>query len=123
MIQGEALPICQPSQKLLEVLPEFSSKRLGCLLVVGPEGKFQGIYTDGDLRRSLQAFGSDVMQKTIEELMTRSPISTKADVLAWDALKLMQKDPKRWIMVLPVIEEDKVVGLIRMHDIIHTGIA
>jgi arabinose-5-phosphate isomerase len=63
------------------------------------------------------------MQKTIEELMTRSPISTKSDVLAWDALKLMQKDPKRWIMVLPVIEDEKVVGLIRMHDIIHTGIA
>jgi arabinose-5-phosphate isomerase len=123
MIQGDALPICQPSQKLKEVLPEFSAKRLGCLLVVDPEGKFQGIYTDGDLRRSLQSFGSDVMQKTIGDLMTRSPISTEANVSAWDALKLMQKDPKRWIMVLPVVEEEKVVGLIRMHDIIHTGIA
>lgn len=123
MIQGESLPVCRPSQKLLEVLPEFSSKRLGCLLIVSPEGKFQGIYTDGDLRRSLQTFGSEVMQKTIEELMTRAPISIHADVLAWDALKLMQKDPKRWIMVLPVTEEDKVVGLVRMHDIIHTGIS
>jgi arabinose-5-phosphate isomerase len=123
MVQGHALPLCKPSQKLLEVLPEFSSKRLGCLLVVDPQGQFQGIYTDGDLRRSLQAFGSDVMQKTIEELMTRAPISTQSDVLAWDALKLMQKDPKQWIMVLPVVEEQKVVGLIRMHDIIHTGIA
>ncbi len=123
MIQGEALPLCRPNQKLLEVLTEFSAKRLGCLLVVDGQGKFQGIYTDGDLRRSLQAFGSDVMQKTIEELMTRSPISTQSDVLAWDALKLMQKDPKRWIMVLPVVEEEKVVGLVRMHDIIHTGIA
>jgi arabinose-5-phosphate isomerase len=63
------------------------------------------------------------MQKTIGDLMTRSPISTEANVSAWDALKLMQKDPKRWIMVLPVVEEEKVVGLIRMHDIIHTGIA
>ncbi|HEX4839507.1 MAG TPA: KpsF/GutQ family sugar-phosphate isomerase [Rhabdochlamydiaceae bacterium] len=123
MIHGQALPICQPAQKLLDVLPEFSSKRLGCLLVVDPQGKFQGIYTDGDLRRSLQAFGSDVMHKAIEELMTRRPISTQVDVLAWDALKLMQKDPKRWIMVLPVLEKEKVVGLIRMHDIIHTGIA
>ena len=123
MVQGGDLPLCRPSQKLLEVLSEFSSKRLGCLLIVGPEGEFQGIYTDGDLRRSLQAFGSEVMQKTIEELMTRSPISIQSDVLAWDALKLMQRDPKRWIMVLPVIEEEKVVGLVRMHDIIHTGIA
>ena len=123
MLKGESLPLCLPHQTLQEVLPEFSAKRLGCLLVTDPSGQFQGIYTDGDLRRSLQSFGSDVMQKTIGELMTRAPISTQADVLAWDALKLMQKDPKRWIMVLPVIEEDKVVGLIRMHDIIHTGIA
>ena len=48
------------------------------------------------------------MQKTIEELMTRSPISVQADFLAWDALKLMQKDPKRWIMVLPVVEGEQV---------------
>lgn len=123
MIQGEALPFCSPSQTLQEVLPEFSSKRLGCILVVDEGQKFQGIYTDGDLRRSLQALGSEVMQKKIGELMTRSPIATQSDVLAWDALKLMQKDPKRWIMVLPVLEQDRVVGLVRMHDIIHTGIA
>ena len=122
MIQGDSLPLCLPTQKLKDVLPEFSSKRLGCILVTDETGKFQGIYTDGDLRRSLQTLGSDIMQKTIGELMTRAPISTYRDVLAWDALKLMQKDPKRWVMVLPVIEDDKVVGLVRMHDIIHTGI-
>lgn len=123
MVQGESLPFCLPSQTLQEILPEFSSKRLGCILVIDEQEKFQGIYTDGDLRRSLQALGSEVMQKTIGELMTRSPIATQSDVLAWEALKLMQKDPKRWIMVLPVLEENKVVGLVRMHDIIHTGIA
>jgi arabinose-5-phosphate isomerase len=123
MIHGQSLPLCLPSQKLQEVLPEFSSKRLGCILIVDEQNKFQGIYTDGDLRRSLLALGSEVMRKTIGELMTRSPISTQREVLAWDALKLMQKDPQRWIMVLPVIEGEQVVGLVRMHDIIHTGIA
>ncbi len=123
MVQGESLPFCLPSQTLQEILPEFSSKRLGCILINDEAGTFQGIYTDGDLRRSLLVLGSDVMQKTIGELMIRSPISTQSDVLAWDALKLMQKDPKRWIMVLPVLDGIRVVGLIRMHDIIHTGIA
>lgn len=122
MLQGESLPVCLPSQTLQEVLPEFSAKRLGCLLVADETGAFQGIYTDGDLRRSLQSLGPHVMQKTMQELMTRNPIATQRDMLAWDALKLMQKDPKRWIMVLPVIEDRKVVGLIRMHDIIHAGI-
>jgi arabinose-5-phosphate isomerase len=123
MIKGEALPLCRPSHKLSEALPEFSFKRLGCILIVDEQNKFQGIYTDGDLRRSLQALGSEVMHKTVGELMTKSPISTQKDMLAWEALKLMQKDPKRWIMVLPVIEGEEVVGLVRMHDIIHTGIA
>ncbi len=116
------LPLCQPSQTLQEVLPEFSEKRLGCILVVDQENKFQGIFTDGDLRRALQSLGSLVMEKRIGELMTRSAISTQSDILAWEALKLMQKDPKRWIMVLPVIENEQAIGVVRMHDIIHVGI-
>jgi arabinose-5-phosphate isomerase len=116
------LPICRPSQPLHEVLPEFSAKRLGCILIVDEANKFQGIFTDGDLRRSLQALGSNVMEKTVGELMTRAAISIQRNILAWEALKLMQKDPKRWIMVLPVVENEQVVGIVRMHDIIHVGI-
>jgi signal-transduction protein with cAMP-binding, CBS, and nucleotidyltransferase domain len=63
------------------------------------------------------------MEKTLGDLMTRAPISIERHVLAWDALKLMQKDPKRWIMVLPVVEKEQIVGLVRMHDIIHAGVA
>ena len=122
MIQREALPLCSPSQKLQEILPEFSAKRLGCILVIDHQNRFQGIFTDGDLRRSLQSLGSAVMEKTLGDLMTRSPISIERHVLAWDALKLMQKDPKRWIMVLPVVEKEQIVGLVRMHDIIHAGV-
>jgi arabinose-5-phosphate isomerase len=123
MIQGAALPLCQANQTLQEVLPEFSGKRLGCILVVNADNHFQGIFTDGDLRRSLQSLGSDVMQKTLGDLMTRSALYTHREELAWDALKMMQKDPKRWIMMLPVLDEKKVVGLVCMHDIIHTGIS
>lgn len=122
-VMVKELPICRPSQSLHEVLTEFSEKRLGCILVVDEHQRFLGIFTDGDLRRSLQALGSQVMEKKIGDLMTRSAIHTHQDMLAWEALKLMQKDPKRWIMVLPVINQEKVVGVVRMHDIIHKGIA
>ena len=121
-IMVKDLPICKPTQTLQDVLPEFSSKRLGCVLVVDAESNFQGIFTDGDLRRSLQALGSQVMEKSISELMTRAAVNTHPDILAWEALKLMQKDPKRWIMVLPVVENNRAVGVVRMHDIIHVGI-
>lgn len=122
MIQKSDLPLCSPSHKLQEILGQFSEKRLGCILVIDDQALLQGIYTEGDLRRSLQALGSDVMQKTLGDLMTRSPQTTSCKTLAWDALKLMQKNPKRWITALPVLEEGRVVGLIRMHDIVNQGI-
>lgn len=123
MIPLDKLPLCYPSKTLQDVLPEFSEKRLGCVLVTDENYTFHGIFTDGDLRRALQSLGSAVMQKKLGELMTRVAITTSAHEMAWDALKQMQKDPNRWIMVLPVLENNQIVGLIRMHDIIHAGIS
>lgn len=122
MLTLDKLPICSVSKKLHDVLPEFSDKRLGCVIVIDESGAFQGIFTDGDLRRSLQSLGSLVLEKRLGDIMTRTAITTESKEMAWEALKLMQKDPNRWIMMLPVLEKKQVVGLIRMHDIIHAGI-
>lgn len=122
MVPLEKLPICHPSKTLQEVLPEFSGKRLGCVIVSDEKKAFQGIFTDGDLRRALQSHGPSVMEKKLSDLMTRTAITTHTHEMAWDALKMMQKDPKRWIMMLPVLNGAQIVGLIRMHDIIHAGI-
>jgi arabinose-5-phosphate isomerase len=123
MIQGKNIPLCRPDRPLGEVLVELSSKGCGCLIIVDEENKFQGIFTDGDLRRSLQSLGSVVLEKKIGDLMTQTAFFTEPNIRAWDAMKLMQKDPKKWIMMLPVLEDQKVVGIIRMHDIIHAGIS
>lgn len=123
MIHGENVPLCKPQDRLRDVLVELSNKKCGCLIVIDDERNLLGIFTDGDLRRSLQSLGSQVLEKSIEQLMTRSALAVPKEALAWDAMKFMQKDPKKWIMVLPVLEEEKVVGIIRMHDIIHSGIA
>jgi arabinose-5-phosphate isomerase len=123
MVPLDKLPLCNSSKTLSEVLPEFSGKRMGCVIVTDENGLFQGIFTDGDLRRSLQSLGSSVLERKLGELMTRSAITTHSEEMAWEALKLMQKDPSRWIMMLPVLENQQIVGLIRMHDIIHAGIA
>ncbi len=123
MIPLHQLPLCTPSKMVNEVLFEFSDKRLGCVIVVDESQVFQGIFTDGDLRRSLQSMGSAVLEKKIGDLMTRSALTTHTTEMAWEALKLMQKDPNRWIMMLPVLQGSQIVGMIRMHDIIHAGIA
>jgi arabinose-5-phosphate isomerase len=123
MMQGESVPLCHPHKLLREVLIELSNKKCGCLIVVDEGNNLQGIFTDGDLRRSLQSLGSSVLEKKVGELMTKTAFFIDVKERAWEAMKLMQKDPKRWIMMLPVLENQKVVGIIRMHDIIHAGIS
>ncbi len=123
MRKEEHIPLAKPTDSLINVLVELSNKKCGALLIADDEKNFLGIFTDGDLRRALQREGSDVLQKPIEDLMTKSTLKVDKESLAWDALKIMQKDPKKFVTVLPVVEDGKVTGILRMHDIIEAGIS
>lgn len=123
MITGNRLPSCKPSSPLVNILGELSSKGCGCIIVTDEEQKLQGIFTDGDLRRSLQKYGVKALEMTIEEIMTRSPRTIGPDVLAWDAMKSMEAHQNAAITTMPVISaEKKVLGLIKMHDILQSGL-
>lgn len=123
MLKEDLLPLCNPEDRLLDLLPLLSNKKCGCLLIATPQRSLQGIFTDGDLRRALQSHGPAILDRPISSLMTPTAIAFPKDLLAWDALRLMQKDPKRWVMVAPVLEEERIVGIVRMHDIIQAGLA
>lgn len=122
MRKGDEIPTCKPTDLLLDVLHEISNKCCGCLLVTDENKKLLGIFTDGDLRRSLQNLGSDAMHQTIASVMTKNPKTIEGNILAFDAMQLMEKDPKRLITVLPVLEKGKVAGILRMHDILQAGL-
>lgn len=122
MLKSDQLPLCSTDKRLGEILVELTNKKCGCLLVVDKNHTLEGIFTDGDLRRALQERGSSVLEAKMSNLMTQSPLYATKNELAFEAMKRMQKDPKKWVMMLPVLEEKKVVGLLRMHDIIHSGI-
>lgn len=120
MIIGKGIPMCSPNDKLMDTLSEFSGKRCGCVLIVDEHKKLQGIFTDGDLRRGLQTHGTKVMDIPMKTLMIQNPRYTEGDVLAWQAMKEMES---REIMVLPVLEKDRTVaGIIKLHDIVQTGL-
>ena len=89
----------------------------------GQKKELLGIYTDGDLRRSLQKEGAEALEKTMEDLMTKMPISVSRNLLALDAIKIMQNDPGKRVMVTPVVDQEQVVGVIRMHDIIQASVS
>ena len=122
MLDKDHTPICLPTDQLGKVLEEFSAKRCGCLIVIDEQRRLKGIFTDGDLRRALQEKGEQVLKASMGTLMSGKPRSINAETTAWEAVKLMESDQKYPIMVLPVTEDDKVVGLIKMHDIIQTGV-
>jgi len=123
MLKEEDIPICHSHHILKEVLVELSNKKCGCVLIVDAEKNLLGIFTDGDLRRALQTKSSEVLAMPIEQLMTRSMVTISHNMLAWEALQLMQADSNKWVMTSPVVKDKKVIGIIRMHDIIHSGLA
>lgn len=121
MIPEEKTPLCYKEDKLIDCLEELSDKRCGCLIIIDKSKRLEGIFTDGDLRRAMQNKNYDFRQERMENLMTSTPKSTLSRTLVWDAMKQMEEDQKHPIMALPVLEDKKVVGIIKMHDIIQAG--
>ncbi|MBR1778856.1 MAG: KpsF/GutQ family sugar-phosphate isomerase [Alphaproteobacteria bacterium] len=119
MHKGEELPLVAPDTIMSEALLEMSGKGFGCLGIVDKEGKFCGVFTDGDLRR---AMAPDLLTKTIREVMTRTPKTTTAQTLAIDALRIMNTTGKG-ITSLFVLDNEKPVGLLHMHDCLRAGVA
>ena len=122
MLKGGAVPICHSSDRLIDILHELTSKRCGCILAAAGDMRLQGIFTDGDLRRAIHAKREQALQSRIEELMTRSPRTADPDAFAIAALRQMEEDPNRLITVLPVLRQGKIEGLLRMHDILQSGL-
>lgn len=123
MLKEHSLPLCRPTDRLLDALHELSSKRCGCLLVTNSDNHLLGLFTDGDLRRALQAKGAAALETPLADLMSLSPRTIPPDLLALEALRRMEEDPARLITVLPVLKDGAVIGLLRMHDILQAGLS
>lgn len=123
MLKDAAVPLCHLEDKLVDTLVELSNKRCGCILVIDKEKTLHGIFTDGDLRRALLKEGPKILELSMEKLMTRTARKIQPDRLAWEAMQLMEADQKNAITCLPVLDEhQKVKGLIRLHDLVQSGI-
>ncbi|SMO35115.1 arabinose-5-phosphate isomerase [Balnearium lithotrophicum] len=114
MRRGEEIPKVYPETPVKKVIFEVSAKKLGATLVLDRRENLVGIITDGDLRRAFEK-GYNLDSKA-QEIMTRNPKVIREDVFAEEALKIMEKNK---ITVLPVLNrQNKVVGIIHLHDIL-----
>lgn len=116
-------PNVSPDASWLDVVKAISKSALGAVNVIDQHSKLLGIVTDGDLRRTIERTSPDSLSSlSAESMMTASPITAAPDMLAFDALKLMEDRPSQ-ISVLPVVDDKgKCVGLLRLHDIVRSGL-
>jgi arabinose-5-phosphate isomerase len=107
----------------VDAVKVISAGGLGAVNVVDEAGRLAGIITDGDLRRAIQRSEPDSLRNLrSDELMTRDPTVASPELLAYDALQLMEDRPSQ-ISVLPVVDSEGIcVGLIRLHDIVRSGL-
>ena len=121
MLSGEDLPIVDVNSKMPQAIFEMCRVGSGAVIISDNKGRLRGLITDGDLKRYLKQ-EVKIYDIDVNEIMTKNPIIVHENVLAVDALKLMEKD-KKTLSILPVLnDEDKVVGIVTNHDIIRLGI-
>jgi arabinose-5-phosphate isomerase len=117
MHSGKAAPIVSTGTRMPDVFHEMSSKRLGMTCVVDDNGQLVGVFTDGDLRR-LMSRAADVLGLTAGEVMTPRPITLARDLLAVEALKIMETHKITSVVVVDA--GGAIEGVIHLHDLWRT---
>ena len=119
MHQGDAIPIVQETATLRDALFEMTSKKLGMTTISNDQQQLLGIFTDGDLRRTLDDQTS-VHHTAIKQVMTTDCRTVTVNLLAVEALNIMQNNK---ITSLVVTDEQRTIeGIIHLHDLLQAGV-
>ena len=119
MHTGDEMPLIGEDAIMQDALITMSAKMLGCVGIIDKEGKLTGIITDGDLRRWMSP---NLITEKVSKVMTRNPKTITPDMLAVEAVKVMN-NTGRGITNLFVLENEKPVGIIHIHDCLRIGAA
>jgi arabinose-5-phosphate isomerase len=117
MHDGSALPLVGLDAAMGEALIEMTAKSFGCVGVLDGTGNLAGIVTDGDLRRHMNA---GLLRQKVREIMTTGPKSIEPDALAAEAVRKMNDSR---ITSLFVVDANKPVGIVHIHDCLRAGVA
>lgn len=121
MHKGENIPKIAVGSSFKNAIIAMSDKKLGCVCVCDSSDKLFGLITDGDVRRILQKY-DNIGGLIVDEIMTKAPTYITQDLFLGEALSVMSNRTSQ-ISVLPVLDDEhKVLGVIRVHDIVRSGI-
>jgi arabinose-5-phosphate isomerase len=119
MHSGEKVPIVYEDMTMKEAIIEITSKGFGATAVLDRNQNLIGIITDGDLRRYIEK-GNDLNNGSVKSAMTKNPKTIKYNETVADALNLMEKYKITVLLVLD--ENNKLIGILHLHDILREGI-
>ena len=119
MHTGEDVPSVSEQASISEAIVEMTAKRLGMTAITGAEGKVTGVYTDGDLRRTLD-LGLDPHSTPVSEVMTAGGKSISPGALAAEAAHLMEKHAIQGLLVID--EAGELVGALNFQDLLRAGV-
>jgi arabinose-5-phosphate isomerase len=111
------MPLKPIGTRMSDAIVEMSAKGWGCVGITDAAGHLVGIITDGDLRRHMRP---DLLEARVEDVMTWSPNTVRPDQLASEALEILNSLKRT---VLLVVEGERAVGLVHMHDLLRVGVA
>lgn len=119
MRTGFSNPVVNENRKVSEVLVEITEARAGSATIVDKKGKLAGIFTDGDLRRHLEQ-DPNLTQRSVKEAMTKNPVTVTADMLAVEAMRILQE---KKIDEVPVVDRRRhPIGLLDVQDLLKAGL-
>jgi arabinose-5-phosphate isomerase len=116
MHSGDAVPRVFLETPMPATFHEMSAKKLGMTTVTAPDGQLLGILTDGDLRRLMEKHGGATLSMTAGDCMVRTPQTISPDLLASEALNLMEKKKITSVVVTDPASK-KVIGVVHLHDL------
>ena len=119
MRKGKSNPIVNEDTIVKDVLYAITEARAGAASVVNKKGKLTGIFTDGDLRRHLEA-DSNLAERRVKEVMTKNPVSIQPQKLAVEALRILEE---KKIDELPVVDKNgRPAGMLDVQDVLRAGL-
>jgi arabinose-5-phosphate isomerase len=119
MKSGDEIPVVVEQIKLSDALLVINQKGMGMTTVIGEDGKLAGVFTDGDLRRTLDA-RVDINETTIGELMSAGAKTVDAEMLAAEAMRIMEENEISTLVVLN--DSGDLTGVLHLKDLLHAGI-
>lgn len=114
---GDELPLVSPTAGMSEVIIAMTGKRLGCVVVTDEEGRVNGFFADGDLRRLAEKH-DNFYNFTLKDVMIKNPKTVSTDAVLDTALALMEEHSIT--QLLTVDKDNRLVGIIHLHDILRS---